>query len=294
MKMQWLLAVTALTGFFGCADAPAPAPAAKQAASQAVPAWVNAPDAPGVIRAVGVARPNFQGAHMQRETAMADARDKLAHKLAVVISAEYASKLDADTKHIDTQLQKKITEVAKLLLSQSRQVDGFIDRRHRLYVLVEAPDPLASASVPSAPPPPPRLEPFDYETMKNSHCYRYAPKAAVQTKYGLYLGRPIWFFRPDYAGHVGSVGVAEAQEGDTFARRKAAAVSLARADLARRRKIRLDSSHELLRIMKHDVMGGTFEKSLRSRSAAKVMHTKLEDIWLDPKSCEVYAWVVEK
>jgi hypothetical protein len=288
------------TGFIaallvGCATtSPSPkTPSHGRKKEENLPAWVSRPDAPGVIRAVGSAPRNFQGVHMQRTQALADARDKLAHKIRVEITAEYETQLKAQGKHLTQEMNRRITEVSQLLLQNSRQVDGYIGRRGRLYVLVEAPSPRGGRTG-AAPLPALETIPFDPAVLKKSRCHPPSVLKEVKTKYGLYLGKPVWFFRPDYGGHIGAVGVAEKESGMSFDAQKRVALSLARADLSRRKKMQMDSNHALLRILKHDVVGGTLEKELRTSSTSKLTGTKLEDLWLDPKSCELYVWVVEK
>ncbi len=280
--------------FGGCSGVPQPSSAKKEAADTAMPAWVAHPDAPGVLRAVGSAPRNFQGVYMQRDTALADARDKLAHKIAVVISAAYTSKLKADRAALDRRMRREITEVSQLLLHQSRQVAGYIDRRGRLDLLVETPDPTAVTSAGSSGLPPLETEAFDPAVLKKSRCYPPAVTGTVRTRYPLYLGRPVWFFRPDYLGKPGAVGIAEKEPGSDFERQKRAAEALAKADLAKRRRLQMDSQHRLMKILRHDIMGGTFDKRLQAKSTSRITDTLTRDLWLDPKSCELYLWVTEK
>ncbi len=297
MKRGTILAAAAVAAVMaGCAASSAPAPEKKTARAAALPAWVGAPEAEGVIRAVGSAPRNFQGVYMQRNAAMTDARDRLAHKIRVVISAAYASKFEERGEHLSRETQRKITEISRLLLRQSRQVDGYIDGGGRLYVLAEVPDVVGGrpAGVSKEGLPDITPEPFDPSALKQSRCYPREVTEKIHTKYGLYLGKPVWFFRPDYRGHTGAVGIAEKESGRGFDAQKRAALALARSDLAKRKRLRMDSRHALVRIFKHDLLGSTFEKELKTTSVSKVTETVQEDIWLDPKSCELYVWIVEK
>ena len=294
--LKYIGVVLSLFLLGGCASSSKSA-SAKSAASiqkQVLPAWVKQPEAKGVLRAVGSAPRNFQGMHMQRATALADARDKLAHEIGVVISTAYESELRAKGETLTPQMRRRITEASQLLLQQSRQVDGDIDKRGRLYLLVEVPDPTDSGRTAKEELPLPETTPFDSNMLKKSRCYPQYALRDIHTKYGLHHGKPVWFFRPDFAGHTGAVGIAEKEEGGDIETQKRVAASLARADLSKRLRLQMDSRHQLLRIFKHDIIGTTLEKELRSSSVSKITRTQLEDVWFDPKSCEFYAWIVEK
>jgi len=69
---------------------------------------------------------------------------------------------------------------------------------------------------------------------------------------------------------------------------------LAKSSLLKDKKMQIESEHELLKIVDDEISGEIFESSAVIRSKAKSISVEQKDIWLDPKSCELYIWIVRK
>ncbi|RLA70521.1 MAG: hypothetical protein DRG24_06770 [Epsilonproteobacteria bacterium] len=263
------------------------------------PAWVLNPQTNGVLRAVGSSPVNFQGVYMQRSEAMANARDKLSHVIHVYITSIFESRLEENGAKLSRQSTKTITEMSKLFMKESYQVDGYVADDGRLYLLVEISDdtiaPLLKIderSISSLPVL--KTVPYDAAVLEQSRCYDMQTLQSIKTVSGIYRGKPFWFYRPNQEGMIGSVGIAEKEENIPFQTQKRIAISLAKSSLAKRIRLQIDSSHQLTKILKHDDVGVLIEKQMHTKSVSKITQTELKDIWMDPKSCELYVWMVKK
>jgi len=291
-------AILAILLFGGCVSS-TPAPEKLSVKKEVLPQWISKPQSEGALRAVGSSPVNFQGTYIQRSEAMADARDKLSHTIKVYITSVFESRLEADGDKLTHESVKNITELSNIMMKESYQVDAYVADDGRLYVLVEASDntiaPLLKG-VKSAAEPLRAFETtrYDPEILKQSRCYSTDILNSINTTSKLYRGRPVWFYRPNQNGITGSMGIAEKEEGSSFARQKHTAESLARSDLAKRMRLKIDSSHKMTKILQHGEIGSLLNKELHTKSASKIMHTETKDIWMDPKNCELYIWMVKK
>ena len=265
-----------------------------------LPYWVSNPQAEGVLRAVGSSPVNFQGMYIQRSEAMAGARDKLSHVIQVYITSVFESSLEAKGDKLTHQSVKNITELSDVLMKESYQVDGFIADDGRLYLLVEISDEIIAplikmndAEIARAPAVI-NTTPFNAAELEQSRCYDVSTLQSIQTVASFYRGKPVWFYRPNQDGVIGSVGIAEKEERSDFQTQKRVAVSLAKSDLAKRMRLQIDSRHQMTEILKHDEVGLLMEKQMSTKSVSKIMHTTLKDIWMNPKSCELYVWIIKK
>ena len=281
--------------FSGCIQ-PAPAPEKPAAEKETLPAWVSNPQSGGMLRAVGSSPVNFQGVYTQRLQAMADARDKLSHIIKVYITSVFESELESRGEKLTQKSIKNITELSNILMKESYQVDAYVANDGRLYVLVEASDDTVKPLQKIRTQPLRKLETTRYDPalLQQSRCYGIDTLKSINTASRLYRGRPVWFYRPNQNGAIGSIGIAEKEEGSDYLRQKRAAVSLARSDLAKRMRLKIDSSHKMTKILQHDEIGTLLDKELHTKSVSKILHTDIKDIWMDPKSCELYVWMVKK
>jgi hypothetical protein len=119
----------ALIGFLACSQ-PTTAPVTTAASAKNAPTWIDNEKIPDGLAAVGIAQANAMGdKSMQRTTALADAREKLAGKLRVRVQNMF-SKLDEQVttasadgkKPIKSDvMQRVIQNVTRQLINQDLQ-----------------------------------------------------------------------------------------------------------------------------------------------------------------------------
>jgi len=296
-KYFYVIALTVLFFLAGCVSSVPEEPIVQKSQQ---PEWMLNPQADGVLRAVGSSPVNFQGVYMQHSEAMANARDKLSHIMHVYITSIFESHLEENGAKLSRLSTKNITEMSNLFMKESYQVDGYIGDDRRLYLLVEISEETIAPLIKieerkaSALPYVMKTTPYDSAVLEQSRCYDRQTLKSLKTVSGIYRGKPVWFYRPNQEGMVGSVGIAEKEENIPFQTQKRIAISLAKSSLAKRIRLHIDSSHQLTKILKHDDVGVLIEKQMHTKSASKITQTVLKDIWMDPKSCELYVWMVKK
>ncbi|MBW6489456.1 hypothetical protein [Sulfurimonas sp.] len=266
--------------------------------AEELPSWVNNPPE---LHAVGSSGVNFQGIYTQHLEAINKAKGDLAHNIKSYITSEFEMESKSTKKSSSTKVYDKVNAFSELFLNESYQVDAYIDSKKRLYVLMgsskerisnllgikaQNSSNIALTAL--------KTEPFLKEILMQSRCYSKDILKGIDTESRLYQNKPVWFFRPNYNGVVGSVGIAEKEEGVTFLKQKSAAFALAKSALAKRVQSQIASEHEALKITYNDTSGKIFESSLIIRSEMRLDGVVQRDLWLDPKSCELYIWAVKK
>ncbi|TKI69247.1 hypothetical protein FCU45_06915 [Sulfurimonas crateris] len=272
----------------GCAFSPKP--------KEQLPLWVNEHS---LTQAVGSSEVNFQGVYTQRAAALNEAKSSLAHNIRSYITSSLQSQSSVGNNKISNRYKDKIVALSELFLSDAHQVDAFFDSNRKLYILVESPQESIErvvglgAQKNRTPLPALTTRPFDKEELIESRCYQRELLESINTKSELFQNKPVWFFRPNQGGVLGSVGIAEKEEGRSLAEQKRVALSLAKSTLIRDKKMQIKSRHELLKIVSDDINGEIFDSSAVIRSAESSFAAEIRDIWLDPQSCELYLWIVE-
>lgn len=260
-----------------------------------LPLWVNEHS---LTQAVGSSEVNFQGVYTQRAAALNEAKSSLAHNIRSYITSSLQSHSKVGNSEISNKYKDKIIALSELFLSDAHQIDAFFDSQRRLYILVESPQESIDrvmgldgqkerVSLPIL-----RTRPFEKEELIESRCYQKELLETIDTKSALFQNKPIWFFRPNQSGVLGSVGIAEKEEGRTFSEQKKVALSLAKSALIKEKKMQMKSRHELLKIVSDDINVEIFDSSAVIRSTDKSTSIEVKDIWLDPQSCELYVWIV--
>ncbi len=273
----------------GCVIVPKPK---KQ---EELPLWVNEHS---LTQAVGSSEVNFQGVYTQRAAALNEAKSSLAHNIRSYITSSFQSRSRVDNSEISNRYKDKIVALSELFLNDAHQVDAFFDSNRKLYILVESSKEKIDrvmgmsgqknrSSLPVL-----KTRPFDKEELMNSRCYQKELLGSINTKSALFQDKPLWFFRPNQGGVLGSVGIAEKEEGRSLAEQKKAALSLAKSALIKDRQLQMKSRHELLKIVNDDINAEIFDSSAVIRSEGKLAFVEIRDIWLDPLSCELYVWAV--
>jgi len=69
---------------------------------------------------------------------------------------------------------------------------------------------------------------------------------------------------------------------------KSLAITLATTNLVRKIKSHVASKQKLMKMLKDDEIANLLESSSRYKSNALVKSVELQDIWMDPNSCELY------
>lgn len=142
-----LLTATLLLG--GCETTPekVQAPEMKNEFADA-PKWVLMPEMEGGLSAVGSAKMSKAGIQFTRTSALANARDELARQMSVKVK-NLVKNFTQSTGIGDDETVEKVTstvskQVAKQVLSGSKQKDMWISPSNELFVLVIL-DPAAAA-----------------------------------------------------------------------------------------------------------------------------------------------------
>lgn len=277
--------------FAGCASEPKIA--------EELPLWVKNPS---LTQAVGSSKVNFQGVYTQREEALNQAKSELSHNIKTYITSSLNSSSKVDKTEISNKFSDKIVALSEVFLSDAHQVDAYFDSDRKLYILVESSKEKIDkilGSTSGANFEKNRLlalktREFNADELMQSRCYPKDILQTIQTNSALYQNKPVWFFRPNQDGVLGAVGIAEKEERQTFLEQKSVALALAKSSLIKEQKMQILSEHELLKIVNDGTSGAIFESSAIIKSAADSTPFEQKDIWLDPKSCELYIWIVKK
>lgn len=252
------------------------------------PSWVkNSYDLPANY-AVGYAPVNFQGVYIQRLSALNQARSDLANSIQTHINSLYEQELTSSKAIQDRKAVLKIETLSQTMLNSSFQVDAYFDEKKGLYVLVKSPEIFTGNEIPLNPL---ITEPYSPEDTIRSRCYQEKVLQKIHTYSELYMGRPVWFYRP---GRNGAVGIAEQQDQINFEKQKLLSLNIAKSNLAKRQQTSVRSEQEVLKLLHNDSTGRMMETNSRMQSASKADQTATKDIWIDPNSCELYTWVIKE
>ena len=116
------------------------------------------------------------------------------------------------------------------------------------------------------------------------------------TKYPMQNGFPVWFATPNMDGYIGAVGIARQPSRGGIAAQRRTAKALAQNDLARSIKVIVDTevSIEKLNVDTQTLKYYRSKVSTLSRHQAEeaLSDFEIRDEWLDPKTKELYVWLV--
>ncbi len=253
------------------------------------PTWMDSDILLGNTIAIGFAKPVFQGAYMQEQNAMNDAKIKLSHKIKSVISAKNTQKFVVYSQEISTKYVKNIEAFNNIVLNDIQQYDAYIDKEGNLYILAGI-GPLKRKGLVQDKR---DLHLFNHEQLLNSHCYKKEQLLKIQTKASLYKGRPLWFYTPQKEGYYTSIGIAQ-KNGNNFKKQRSMAVLLGKSNLMKKIRSQNSSKLQLLEVMRDDESATLYDVWGHNTSSAKVSSIRVEDFWMDPKTCELYAFVYSK
>ncbi|RLJ70414.1 LPP20 lipoprotein [Hydrogenivirga caldilitoris] len=159
----------------------------------------------------------------------------------------------------------------------------------------EAPKPAKELTLEEGRTPQLREEPQRLEKAPIEIAKREEPR----TKYPLKDGLPVWVHNPNYGGVLGGVGIAKKIPGKGYAEQKRLAKQIALADLAKQIEIIVKSELTKVEINVDTQTLQYYKKTFNSLSEQEVRevlikNATIEDEWIDPKTGDLYVWVVLK
>ncbi len=132
--------------------------------------------------------------------------------------------------------------------------------------------------------------------------YKEAPvkiskREAPKTKYPIVNGLPVWVSNPNYGGVLGGVGIAKRIPGKGYAEQKRLAKQIALADLAKQIELIVKTELTKVEINVDTKTLKYYRKKFSSLSEQEVRsllieNAVIEDEWVDPRTEDLYVWVV--
>ncbi|WP_456401210.1 LPP20 family lipoprotein [Persephonella sp.] len=120
-------------------------------------------------------------------------------------------------------------------------------------------------------------------------------KRETKTKYPLKNGYPVWVYNPNYDGYLGAVGIAKKTRGG-YPQQKRTAIAIAQANIAKQIRLIVNAEvqTEKVNIDTKTLQYYKSKISSLSKQEAQVYlkNTKVMDEWIDPKTGDLYVWVV--
>ena len=249
------------------------------------PYWTDPKANLGSQVVVGYAKAVFQGMYMQQQNAINDAKIKLSHKINSTISAKTTNKTVLFGKEINTKFVKDIKAFNKLIINDLKQYDAYIDKDGNLYLLMGITDSYKQDLVTKK-----KLHPYDSKKLTDSKCYDKETLLSIATKAPVYKDKPIWFYQPLNSRYYTSIGIAQ-QNTKTFQKQKEMAILLAKSNMMKKIKSISSSKLKLLEVTKNEESATLYDVSALHKSTAKINSIKVQDIWMDPKTCELYVLI---
>jgi len=119
------------------------------------------------------------------------------------------------------------------------------------------------------------------------------------SKYPLVSGLPVWVSNPNYGGVLGGVGIAKKIQGKGYAEQKRLAKQIALGDLAKQIEVVVETELTKIEINIDTETLQYYKKRFSSLSKQEVRsmlikNAVIEDEWVDPKTGDLYVWVVIK
>ncbi|MEA1916190.1 MAG: hypothetical protein U9N42_01545 [Campylobacterota bacterium] len=272
--MHYIVTLFTLLFFVGCAQ-----PSTKNS-ENLKPYWVENENFFQNSFAVGFSKRSAQGSYMQRQSAWHDASSQLAHKIKSSISSKESLNISLYNTDISTLHVKDIEAFSRVALSDIEQYDAYINENGELYLLVGfADNPLHVERK--------NLKKFENSKLLSSSCYDKKTLLDIHTSAYMYKDRPIWFYAPK----GGSIGIAP-KTTRGFIHQKRVALMLAKMNLVKKERLKTDSKRELMQLIKHDESASVLSSEATHTSSSKLQNRTVQDIWLDPKSCELYMYII--
>lgn len=118
-------------------------------------------------------------------------------------------------------------------------------------------------------------------------CYA----AEVQSGTKLVNGKPYWFFSPSKDGKIGGVGVCGMHVDGTTGQ-KTLATQRALEEIARQMGVKVDSYSSLKSVSDNTGSAVSGESSSFFTVDGREVKAKIEEMWEDPYTNELYVWMV--
>ncbi len=249
------------------------------------PYWLDENNLLDIRFVVGYAPSTFQGLYMQRQNALFDGRKKLSFNMKSIISSKSIHDVEVYQESISIKSIKNIDAFSQLILSDIKQFDAYMNENNELYLLMGLSGMSMKLESKSR-----YLKAFNKKRLLESKCYDKEVLNSISTSSYIYDEKPLWFYTSDKKDHYSSIGIAEKVDED-YEAQKRVALMLAKTDLIKQIKSYSSSKMQMLKILKHDESGVLLDSSSTHKSIAKVKSIKIKDIWMDPKSCELYVLI---
>ncbi len=122
----------------------------------------------------------------------------------------------------------------------------------------------------------------------------FAGTEISQAKHPMKADYPVWFQNPNHDGYLGAVGIAKKQS--DFRTQRLVALRIAQSELAKEIELIVHSEIVLEKRLTEKGLSSEYSSSLRSVSrqgtAQLIKDSLVKDEWTDPKTGELYLWVV--
>jgi hypothetical protein len=234
---------------------------------------------------VGYAPSTFQGMFMQRQNALHDAKKKLSFNIKSIITSKSIENIELYKENISIESIKNIDAFSKLALHDIKQFDAYVDENNNLYVLMGISSAYAKPEDKSN-----DLKFFDKKQLLESKCYKKDILEFISTSSYIYHDKPLWFYELNEKGFHFGIGIAEKID-ENYESQKKVALMLAKADLSKQINSYSSSKMKMLEILKSDERGVLLESLSTHKSISKINTIKIKDVWMDPRSCELYILV---
>jgi len=120
-------------------------------------------------------------------------------------------------------------------------------------------------------------------------------KREAKTKYPLKNGYPVWVYNPNYDGYLGAVGIAKKTKGG-YPQQKRTAIAIAQANIAKQIRLIVNAEVQTEKVNIDTKTLQYYKSKINSLSKqeaqAYLKNTKVMDEWIDPKTGDLYVWVV--
>ena len=222
---------------------------------------------------------------MQRQNALFDAKKKISFNIKSVISSESTENINIYDESIAVNSINNIDSFSEVVLNDIKQFDAYINDSNELFLLIG----LSSSNIPLESKAR-NLKKFNNQELMNSGCYDKNILSSITTSSKIYNDKPIWFYEDYKERFYSSIGITEKKDENYYAQ-KSAAILLAKSNLMKKIKSSVSSKMKLMNMLKHNETASLLESSGTYKSSARVKSVNVADIWMDPKSCELYVLV---
>lgn len=125
-----------------------------------------------------------------------------------------------------------------------------------------------------------------------SGCIPEVPLAQVNPSSAI-SSKPKWVFNPSLEGGIGGVGICAMHiKGPSFQRE--VAISRAMDEIARQMGVKVQTALQTSAKVTNQSASTTLETYSVQTTDGRTIKATLRELWLDPSSSELYAWMISK